>query len=95
MMPRIPKKGGTMAHRTALRLFLAILSASILWLIPFDENGHAQESNDAELHWGEDGVSYPREMQMNRSGWLLGKIEPVILWLIPFDENRESNESLG
>ena len=68
-----------MIHRTALRLFLAILAASLCWLIPFDGKGFAQEGDEKDVHYGEDGVAYPREMQINRSGWPMGKIEPVLV----------------
>ena len=58
---------------------MAILAASLCWLIPFDGKGFAQEGDEKDVYYGEDGVAYPREMKMNRSGWLLGKIEPVLV----------------
>ena len=66
-----------MKPKSTLRL-LAILSAFLLLLNHFNEDGYAEEAHQAEMHMGEDGVAYPLENQIKRSNWMLGKIEPIL-----------------
>jgi hypothetical protein len=57
---------------------LAILFTFLLLLNQFTEDGHAEDANQADMHVGEDGVAYPLGDQIERSNWMLGKIEPIL-----------------